>query len=39
MYGQSGAHFDPQLIAAFRKALPEILRIRANYADDEGLGS
>ncbi|KJV34342.1 chemotaxis protein CheY [Aquitalea magnusonii] len=39
MYGQSGAHFDPQLIAAFRKALPEILRIRANYADDEGQGN
>ncbi|KAB2928113.1 MAG: two-component system response regulator [Dechloromonas sp.] len=33
---QAGRHFDPQLIAAFRRALPEILRIKEIYADENG---
>ena len=33
---QSGRHFDPQLIGAFEKAMPEILRIREIYADENG---
>ncbi|HEX6733758.1 MAG TPA: two-component system response regulator [Azonexus sp.] len=36
MDNEAGRHFDPQLIAAFRKALPEILRIRDIYADENG---
>jgi putative two-component system response regulator len=34
MYAQAGSHFDPQLIPAFKKALPEILKIHQTYADD-----
>ena len=33
---QVGRHFDPSLIEAFRRALPEILRIREIYADENG---
>uniref|UniRef100_Q47K65 Response regulator receiver modulated metal dependent phosphohydrolase n=1 Tax=Dechloromonas aromatica (strain RCB) TaxID=159087 RepID=Q47K65_DECAR len=33
---QSGLHFDPSLMDAFRKALPEILRIKEIYADENG---
>jgi putative two-component system response regulator len=36
LYGQSGQHFDPRLIEAFRQALPEILRIKEIYADEHG---
>ncbi|MFZ2268245.1 MAG: bacteriohemerythrin [Azonexus sp.] len=31
---QAGSHFDPQVIAAFELALPDILRIRQLYRDD-----
>ncbi len=33
---QTGRHFDPTLIAAFKSALPEILRIKEIYADENG---
>jgi len=33
---QAGRHFDPSLVVAFRKALPEILRIKEIYADENG---
>ena len=33
---QSGRHFDPPLLVAFKKALPEILRIKEIYADENG---
>lgn len=33
---QTGSHFDPQLMRAFHKTLPEILRIREIYADENG---
>ena len=33
---QSGRHFDPTLVEAFRRALPEILRIKEIYADEHG---
>jgi putative two-component system response regulator len=36
LYEQSGRHFDPALIEAFKQALPEILRIKAIYADEHG---
>ena len=36
LYEQSGRHFDPTLIDAFRRALPEILRIKEIYADEHG---
>lgn len=36
MEEQTGTHFDPQLMEAFRKALPDILRIREIYADEHG---
>ncbi len=36
MEGQAGSHFDPGLIDAFKAALPEILRIRDIYADENG---
>jgi hypothetical protein len=32
---QSGHHFDPALVEAFRQALPEILRIKEIYADEK----
>lgn len=31
-----GSQFDPQLMRAFRSALPEILKIKAKYADERG---
>ena len=31
---QSGTHFDPSVVEAFQRALPEILRIRELYRDD-----
>ena len=33
---QTGRHFDPTLILAFKTALPEILRIKEIYADENG---
>jgi len=30
---KSGSHFDPELVIAFHKALPEILKIKAQYAE------
>lgn len=36
MFEQAGKHFDPHLIPAFEKALPEILHIREAYADEFG---
>jgi putative two-component system response regulator len=36
MEKQTGSHFDPQLMEAFRKTLPEILRIKDIYADENG---
>ncbi len=30
----SGKHFDPAVVSAFQKAMPEILRIRELYRDD-----
>ena len=36
MRSQSGIHFDPDLMQAFYKALPEILRIHQIYADENG---
>src|SRR5690606_27555800 len=32
---QSGAHFDPELVAAFHKVLPKIIEIRAGLLDPE----
>ncbi|TAN65784.1 MAG: bacteriohemerythrin [Methylobacter sp.] len=31
---ESGKYFDPEIVAAFSKAMPEILRIRELYRDD-----
>lgn len=31
---ESGEHFDPAIVAAFKTALPEILRVRELYRDD-----
>ncbi|UCV03710.1 HD-GYP domain-containing protein [Dechloromonas denitrificans] len=36
MDAENGRHFDPQLLAAFRRALPEILRVKDIYADEYG---
>jgi putative two-component system response regulator len=36
LHSESGRHFDPQLVRAFEKAMPEILRIREIYADENG---
>jgi response regulator RpfG family c-di-GMP phosphodiesterase len=33
MLSESGRHFDPEMIDAFRDALPEIIRIRDTYQD------
>ena len=33
---QSGRHFDPTLLVAFKKALPEILGVKEIYADENG---
>ena len=34
--GQTGRHFDPQLVDALHRSLPEILRIKEIYADENG---
>lgn len=36
MEAEIGRHFDPDLMIAFRKALPEIFRIKDIYADEYG---
>ena len=36
METEDGRQFDPELMKAFRKALPDILRIKENYADEYG---
>jgi putative two-component system response regulator len=36
MDAQEGSHFDPALMAAFRKTLPEILDVMHEYADEKG---
>jgi len=36
MTAESGRHFDPVLIRALNKALPEILRIKEIFADENG---
>jgi putative two-component system response regulator len=32
----AGSHFDPNLMAAFMTALPEILKIKEQYAEENG---
>lgn len=34
---EDGRHFDPTRMLAFRKALPAILKVREEYADDKGV--
>lgn len=34
IFSQSGTHFDPTVVDAFQRAMPEILRIRELYRDD-----
>ena len=36
MDAQDGSHFDPALMAAFRKTLPRILEVVEEYADEKG---
>jgi len=36
MDAESGRHFDPALMKAFKLALPEILRVKEIYADEYG---
>ena len=36
MEAEVGRHFDPTLMKAFRKALPDILTIKDMYADEKG---
>lgn len=36
MAAATGEHFDPNLMQAFNKALPEILRVKEIYADEFG---
>ena len=36
MDAQEGSHFDPALMAAFRKTLPEILDVMREYSDEKG---
>lgn len=36
MEAEDGRQFDPDLMQAFRKVLPDILRIKENYADEYG---
>lgn len=36
MNSQAGLHFDPELLQAFRQALPDILKIKDVYADARG---
>lgn len=33
---QAGQHFDPGLITPFRQVMPDILQIRAQFADHHG---
>lgn len=32
----AGSHFDPALIEPFKRALPQMLRIREQFADSHG---
>ena len=34
MFAESGRHFDPEVIRVFKNALPEIIRIRDTYKDE-----
>lgn len=34
MVAESGKHFDPDVVAAFNEAMPDILRIRELYSDE-----
>jgi putative two-component system response regulator len=36
MDAQDGSHFDPSLMAAFPKTLPQILEVVEEYADEKG---
>ncbi|TXT37531.1 MAG: hypothetical protein FD135_3524 [Comamonadaceae bacterium] len=36
MTSEMGHHFDPALIPAFTKVLPDILRIKDTFADELG---
>jgi putative two-component system response regulator len=36
MDAQEGSHFDPALMNAFRKTLPDILDVMREYSDDKG---
>ena len=36
MDAQDGSHFDPQLMTAFRQALPAIIDVMREYGDDKG---
>ncbi len=38
MFAEAGRQFDPEVIRAFKDALPEIIRIRDNYKDDSTCG-
>jgi len=33
---EDGSHFDPTLMAAFRRALPEIQKIKEDYSEEKG---
>ena len=33
--GESGKHFDPQLVPLFLKILPEIVKVKEKFADKE----
>jgi len=33
---QAGSHFDPSLISIFEQILPQVLEIKAQYAEREG---
>jgi putative two-component system response regulator len=37
MAEEEGSHFDPSLMAAFRKVLPDILKVREEYSNDKGV--
>lgn len=36
MASQAGKHFDPELLQAFQRALPAILKVKEIYADERG---
>ena len=36
IYEGAGKHFDPGLIQPFKAALPEMLKIKAQYAEENG---